>query len=74
MRRKPLPYAAAQLIDAALMANSDAVRALMPVVRGEGLSREELYRRLAEAIHAIHESTEALREARAANVNGKTEE
>ena len=73
MRRKPLPYAAVQLIDAALMANTDAVRALMPVVRGEGLSREELYRRLAEAIHCIHESTDALREARAANANGKTE-
>lgn len=59
-KRKPLPYSASQAIDQALMANSQAVRALIPLVRGESLSAEERMRRLAEAVHQVHESTLAL--------------
>jgi hypothetical protein len=70
-RRKPLPYAASQLVDEALMQNSDAVRALMPLINGKELSPEEHMRLLAKAIHHLHESTLALKEARA--TNGSTE-
>ena len=69
-KRKPLPYAAASLVDAALMENTSAVRALMPIVNGQELSREEFYRLLAKAIHHLHQSTESLREARMTNRNG----
>jgi hypothetical protein len=70
VRRRPLPYAASQLVDQALMENSDAIRALLPLVRGENVSPEERMRLLAEAIHRIHESTAALREARQVNGQG----
>lgn len=62
-RRKPLPYAASAEVDAALMANSDAVRSLLVLVREE-VDPQEQMRRLAEAIHRIHESSEHLREAK----------
>ena len=66
-RRKPLPYVAGQLVDQAIMENSDAIRALLPLVRGEELSPEEHMRLLAEAVHRIYSSTLALKEARTVN-------
>lgn len=70
-KRRPLPYAAQMLVDQALMENADAMRALLPLVRGEALSPEEKMRLVAEAVHRLHESTAALREARL--INGNTE-
>lgn len=60
-RRKPLPYAAGIRIDNALMENSNAVRDLMVVISG-GLSSEEVLRRVASAVHHVHESTIALQD------------
>ena len=65
LRRKPLPYASVELIDKALMANADAVRALLPLVRGTILDPAEKMGKLGEVIHQIHESTSYLKEAKA---------
>lgn len=62
-KRKPLPYAAAQLIDDALMANAEAQRALRTVVDKQ-TTQPELYRLLAKAVIELNKSSAALKEAR----------
>ena len=61
-KRRPVGYAAGALIDAALMANSQALRALRPLMDGREKTTEERYRLIGLAIHEIHESSAALRE------------
>ncbi len=72
-RLRPFPYKAAQLIDTAIMANSDAVRAnreagkvIMELVRGRILDPAEKMARLAEIANQIHESTDRINESTAA--------
>jgi len=65
-KRRPLPYTAAAEIDAALMENAMAAKALLTVLTCT-VNREELYRLIGQAIHQIHESTSHLKTARAAN-------
>lgn len=48
-RRKPLPYAAAGLVDDALMATSEAQRALKRIVDSEGMDMAEMIRHVAVA-------------------------
>jgi len=63
-RRKPLPYHASQAVDAAIMENACAVKALLPLVNGNVVSAEERYRLIGQAVHHIHMSTAALKEIR----------
>lgn len=61
-KRKAIPYAAGQLIDDALMAISEALRTLKPILSGQEMTTTEIYRRTGLAIHYLHETTEYLRE------------
>ncbi len=61
---KPLPYKAGQLIDAALMENKSALNSLLPLVDNKPIPAEEKVGRVAQAIHHIHESSSALKEAK----------
>ena len=63
-RRKPLPYAAGQLIDEALMENSDALREIRPMIHSKQVTLEELVLRLAAVVDHLHRSSEALRRAK----------
>ena len=63
-RRKPLPYHASQAVDAAIMENTCAVKALLPLVNGTGITAEERYRLIGQAVHHIHMSTAHLKEIR----------
>lgn len=66
-RRKPLPYAAGQSIDDALMAISEALRTLKPIIEGKEMTNTEIYRRTGLAIHQLHETIENLREIKGEN-------
>lgn len=61
-RRKPLPYAAMQAIDDAIMTVSEALRTLRPIIDGKELTNTEIYRRTGLAIHLLHETTKTLQE------------
>lgn len=61
-RRKPLPYAAGQSIDDAIMAIGEALRALKPIIDGKELTNSEVMRRTGLAIHCMHESIQNLKE------------
>jgi len=63
-RRKPLPYHASQAVDAAIMENTCAIKSLLPVVNFTGITAEERYRLIGQAIHHIHQSTGHLKEIR----------
>lgn len=62
-KRKPLPYHVSYAIDKALCENSQAVQALLTVMNAQ-TTTEERYRLIGKAIHHIHESTSALKDAR----------
>jgi len=61
MKRKPLPYAAADCIDRAMMAVSVSKRHVLAVV-DEPMTNEERYRRLAQVVNLLHEALSALKE------------
>ena len=61
-KRKPLPYAANQLKDMAIMSNSSAAREILTLMRGTQFTPEEAMRRLGMALHHLHESTAALKD------------
>jgi len=66
-KRKPLPYAAGQSIDDALMAISEALRTLKPIIDGKEMTTTEIYRRVGLAIHHMHETTQSLHEIKGEN-------
>ena len=61
-KRKPLPYAAMQLRDEAIMCNANIAREIKYLMSGEQFTPEEAMRRLGMALHYVHESTAALKE------------
>jgi hypothetical protein len=63
-KRKPLPYAAGQQIDAALMELADLQRAVLALVDGRQVSPEERMRRLAQIVDHAHRATRELMEVR----------
>jgi len=65
-KARPLPYSAGQAIDEALMGLANALRELLPLVKGSPATAEEQARRLAMAIHHIHESVGTLKTIRRA--------
>ena len=68
-----LPYAAMQLVDAAIMANTDALRALRRLIRHEG-GEIALGALFAEAVDCIHQANEHLREIRTLKGSGGEDE
>lgn len=62
-KRKPLPYAAADCIDRAVMGVTVAKRNLIATI-DEPMTNEERYRRLAQAVNHLHEALAALKEAK----------
>jgi hypothetical protein len=69
-KRKPLPYAAGQQIDAALMELADLQRAALALVNGREVSPEERMRRLAQIVDHAHRAAEELREVRRMKAEG----
>ena len=68
-RRKPLAPAAFKCLDNALMANQEAARMLVKVIRGRGqLSAEEMAL-LGLALQEINVSNDAVREAKLCGKN-----
>jgi hypothetical protein len=61
-KRKRLPYAATGLLDEALMANAEALRALAPLLEGTRMDALDLAVRIGRAVHAIHTNDRAIRE------------
>jgi hypothetical protein len=61
-RRKPLPYAFKGCLEDALDANDDAIRALLPIAQGKTTGAPEVYQRVAQAVHCIHEAISHLKE------------
>jgi hypothetical protein len=61
-RRKPLPYAATWMVDQSIMADTEALRALKPIVSDERMTNLEMLRRVGMAIGEIHEAIDYLRE------------
>lgn len=59
--RKPLPYAAGQLVDIAMAYNLDAGKVLRQII-DTPMTSEERYRLLAKAVDKLHQSTAALKE------------
>ena len=64
LRRKPLPYAAAGLIDRAQMGLAEARRALKAILTGKGVNGEELMRKIGLAATEVTEAARLLDEAR----------
>lgn len=60
-KRKPFPYAAGQLIDAALMALSEAYRQVKPLLKKDDL---ETVARSGRALDEINQAVAGLKEAR----------
>lgn len=52
-KRKPLPYHASQAVDDARIEATNAVNALAPLLDGEPVSRDELYRRIGKSVYHI---------------------
>jgi hypothetical protein len=59
-KRKPLPYAAGQLVDTARMSLSDALRSIRPLISSQPLTGEEQMRRLAQTIYHITQANDCL--------------
>lgn len=69
-KRKRLPYAVNGLLDEGLMANAEALRALVPILERE-LDRQEHDRRIGRAVHEIHKNDKALREIKSIQQEGR---
>ncbi len=60
--RKPLPYHALQAVDAAIMENTMAVKALEPIILdGKPMNLQELFRLVGKAIIHTQRSSECLK-------------
>lgn len=68
-RRKPLPYAAGQLVDLATMELSDAMRAIRPLLTEQQMTETEQIRRIAQTVFFISRASEALQQIRQIQTN-----